>query len=74
MDQTRLNVKETKQSLLAEAFGALLEQLGPEKTTQIWQVLSAPHDDYLDIRPSLFVNKNGEDLDREIEKFNLYCS
>jgi hypothetical protein len=36
-----------QQSLLAEAFAALLEKLGPEKTAQVWQVFIAPYGDYL---------------------------
>jgi hypothetical protein len=42
-----------QQSLLAEAFAALLEKLGPEKTAQVWQVFIAPYGDYLTIRPTL---------------------
>ena len=59
-----------QQSLLAEAFAALLEKLGPEKTAQVWQVFMAPHGDYLKIRPTLFAGMDGTAMDREIRKFN----
>ena len=58
------------QSLLAEAFAALLEKLGPEKTAQVWQVFLAPYGDYLKIRPTLFAGMDGDAMDREIRKFN----
>ena len=59
-----------QQSLLAEAFAALLEKLGPEKTAQVWQVIIAPYGDYLNIRPTLFAGMDGATMDREIRKFN----
>ena len=59
-----------QQSLLAEAFAALLEKLGPEKTAQVWQVFLAPYGDYLKIRPTLFAGMDGDAMDREIRKFN----
>jgi hypothetical protein len=58
------------QSLLAEAFAASLEKLGPEKTAQVWQVFLAPYGDYLTIRPTLFAGMDGAAMDREIRKFN----
>ena len=57
-------------SLLAEAFAALLEKLGPEKTAQVWQVFMAPHGDYLTIRPTLFAGMDGAAMDREIRTLN----
>ena len=59
-----------QQSLLAEAFAALLEKLGPEKTAQVWQVFIAPYGDYLKIRPALFAGMDAATMDREIRKFN----
>jgi hypothetical protein len=59
-----------QQSLLAEAFAALLEKLGPEKTAQVWQVFIAPYGDYLTIRPTLFAGMDATAMDREIRKFN----
>ena len=62
--------KENRQSLLKDAFAALLEKLGPEKAIQIWQILVPPHGDYTKLRRKLFAGKNAESLDREIQKFN----
>jgi hypothetical protein len=59
-----------QQSLLAEAFAALLEKLGPEKTAQVWQVFTAPYGDYLKIPPTLFAGMDGATMDQEIRKFN----
>ena len=67
---TNITKKANQQSLLAEAFAALLEKLGPEKTAQVWQVFIAPYGDYLNIRPALFVGMDAADMDREIRKFN----
>ena len=58
------------QSLLAEAFAALLEKLGPEKTAQVWQVFIAPHGDYLKIRPTLFAGMDAATMGREIRTLN----
>jgi len=58
-------------SLLTEAFEALIEKLGPTKAIQVWQVLVPPRgEDYLKIRPKLFEGKDDETLDKEIRKFN----
>ena len=59
-----------QQSLLAEAFAALLEKLGPEKTAQVWQVFTAPYGDYLTLRPTLFAGMDGATMDREIRQCN----
>ena len=59
-----------QQSLLAEAFAALLEKLGPEKTAQVWQVFIASYGDYITIRPTLFAGMDATAMDREIRKFN----
>ena len=59
-----------QQSLLAEAFAALLEKLGPEKTAQVWQVFIALYGDYPTIRPTLFAGMDATAMDREIRKFN----
>ena len=59
-----------KQSLLESAFEILLENLGEEKTIQVWQVLTAPKLDYLKIRPKLFANKDISQIYKEAKKFN----
>ncbi len=67
---TNITKKPHQQSLLAEAFAAILEKLGPEKTAQVWQVFIAPHGDYLTIRPTSFAGMDGATMDHEIRKFN----
>lgn len=59
-----------RQSLLVDAFEAVLEKFGPEKAARVWQVLTAPRGDYMKIRNKLLLGKNAENLDREIKKFN----
>ncbi len=59
-----------KQSLLENAFEVLLENLGEEKTIQVWQVLTAPTLDYLKIRPKLFAGKDLSAIYKEAKKFN----
>jgi hypothetical protein len=48
------NATSERQSLLADAFGVLLKNLGPQKTTQLRQVLVGPRGDYLETRNKLF--------------------
>ena len=67
---TNITKKPNQQSLLAEAFAALLEKLGPEKTAQVWQVFIAPYGDYLTIRPTLFAGMDVATMDQAIRKFN----
>ena len=67
---TNMTNKANQQSLLAEAFAALLEKLGPEKTAQVCQVFIAPYGDYLKIRPTLFAGMDAATMEREIRKFN----
>ncbi len=61
----------TSHSLLQEAFSAILEKLGPDKTSQVWHVLVGTNADYLTIRPKLFEGKDEHILDEDIEKFNI---
>lgn len=61
----------SQDSLLTEAFEALIEKLGPTKAIQVWHVLVPPRgEDYLKIRPKLFEGQDEETLDAEIRKFN----
>jgi hypothetical protein len=62
--------KKNKQSLLADAFEALLDKLGPEKAIQVWQILVPGQGDYKSLRKKLFAGKSNAVLDREIRKFN----
>ncbi|MGH7801281.1 MAG: hypothetical protein ACREOW_11760 [Thermodesulfobacteriota bacterium] len=59
-----------KQSLLENAFEVLLENLGEEKTIQVWQALTAPKIDYLKIRQRLFAGKDVSEIYKEARKFN----
>ncbi len=59
-----------RQSLATSAFEALMEQLGPQKTTQFWHTFIAPRGNYLKMRRGLFGRKNISALYREAKKFN----
>ena len=59
-----------KQSLLVDAFETLLENLGMEKTIQVWQVLSSTRLDYLKIRQKLFAAKDIPSIYKQAKKFN----
>ena len=58
------------QSLLANAFDILLRNLGPQKTSQLWQLLIPSQTDYASIRQKLFKGKSIDSLYREAKKFN----
>jgi hypothetical protein len=60
-----------KESLLNEAYNALLDRLGAEKTLQVWQLLvPPPHGDYLAERKDIFAGKSVDKIYREARKFN----
>ena len=59
-----------KQSLLADAFEVLLNNLGPEKTVELWRIFISSEDDYLKIRSKIFASKNIPSIYTEAEKFN----
>lgn len=59
-----------QQSLLTDAFKAILEKMGPEKAARVWQVLTPSSGDYLKIRHKLFAGKGIVELGRGIKKFN----
>lgn len=64
------NIIAEKQSLLADAFEILLKNLGPQKTTQLWQIFVSSKTDYLKIKPTIFIGKNISSIYKEAEKFN----
>lgn len=66
----RNHVATSHQSLLSTAFDVLLEQLGPEKTAQLWQMLVPSSTDYLKVRKKLFRDKTLSTLSKEAKKFN----
>jgi hypothetical protein len=58
------------ESLIGEAYEALLDKMGRKKATQVWQVLVPSRTNYLDIRDSLFEGKGIGTLSKEIRTFN----
>lgn len=58
------------QSLLATAFEVLLDNLGPQKTSQLWHLLAPSKIEYTKIRHKLFEGKSVESLYKEAGKFN----
>lgn len=58
------------QSLLATAFEVLLENLGPQKVSRLWQILTPLRGDYLSERKKLFKGKTTANLYKEVRKFN----
>ena len=59
-----------KQSLLTTAFEILLHNLGPQKTSQVWQMLTPLKGDYISDRKKLFKGKSVNTLSKEAQKFN----
>lgn len=62
------NLKE--RPLLQNAFEILMKELGPQKTTELWRILTTPKIDYLKIRDKLFKRKSLPRLYKEAKKFN----
>jgi len=58
------------QSLLNTAFDVLLRNLGPQKTSQLWQLLIPSKTDYTYVRQKLFKGKSIDYLYKEAKKFN----
>lgn len=59
-----------QQSLLTTAFEVLLRNLGPQKTSQLWQILTPLNRNYLSDRQKLFKGKSVAYLYKEAKKFN----
>ena len=60
----------SKQSLLTTAFEVLLKNLGPQKTSQLWQILTPLRENYTLERQKLFKGKSLTSLYRQAKKFN----
>lgn len=58
------------QSLLTTAFEILLNNLGPQKTSRLWQILTPLRENYTVERQKLFKRKNLISLYKEAKKFN----
>jgi len=59
-----------QQSLLSTAFEVLLNNLGPQKTSQLWQILTPLREDYIGERQKLFKGKGVLSLYKQVRKFN----
>lgn len=58
------------QSLLSTAFEVLLNNLGPQKTSQLWQILTPLRENYIVERQKLFRGKSVTNLYKEAKRFN----
>ena len=67
---TTKTITHKSSSILAEAMEVLLQHLGPQKTAELWQVISAPGEDYLKIRKQLFAGKDVHSIFTEAKRFN----
>ena len=66
-----MKIQTTKNdSLLATAFDVLLQNLGPQKTSQLWHLLTPSKAEYANIRQKLFKGKGVDSLYKEAKKFN----
>ncbi len=59
-----------KQSLLTTAFEVLLGNLGPQKVSQLWQILTPLRGDYVSDKKGMFKGKNLTSLYKQAQKFN----
>jgi len=60
------------QSLLTAAFEVLLNNLGPEKVSRLWQILTPFKGDYVSERQKLFKGKKISTIYKEARKFNRH--
>lgn len=58
------------QSLLITAFEVLLNNLGPQKASRLWQILTPLRGDYISERQKLFKGKSINNLAKLAQKFN----
>ena len=58
------------QSLLTTAFDILLQNLGPQKTSQLWHLFTSSKIEYANIRQKLFKGKGIESVYKEAKRFN----
>lgn len=66
-----MNIQTGKQpSLLSTAFEVLLRNLGPNKTNQLWQILTSLKGDYTSERKKIFKGKSVDSLYKQAKKFN----
>lgn len=66
-----MSIQTNKQpSLLSTAFEVLLRNLGPDKTSQLWQILTPLKADYTSERKKIFKGKSVTSLYKQAKKFN----
>lgn len=65
-----MSIQTNKQSLLTNAFEILMRNLGPQKVTQLWQILTPLGGDYVSERRTLFKGKSVTSLYKQSKKFN----
>ena len=65
-----VQINKRPQSLLTAAFEVLLHNLGPQKTSQLWQILTPLKESYLSDRLKTFKGKSVASLYKEAKKFN----
>lgn len=66
-----MSIQTSKQpSLLSTAFEVLLRNLGPDKTSQLWQILTPLKEDYLSERKKIFKGKSTTSIYKQAKKFN----
>lgn len=58
------------QSLLTTAFEVLLNNLGPQKTSRLWQILTPLRGDYISEKQKLFKGKSLSSLYKQAKSFN----
>ena len=58
------------QSLLTNAFEILMRNLGPQKVSQLWQVITPGGGDYSNERKTLFKGRSVSALYKQSKKFN----
>lgn len=63
-------VKTDQEPLIQQGFEALLEKLGPQKASQLWQLFTVPNGDYREMRGKMFAGKTVKSLAKEAKKFN----
>jgi len=66
-----MSIQTSKQpSLLKAAFEVLLRNLGPQKTTQLWQILTPLKANYTNERKKIFEGKSITNLYKQAKNFN----
>lgn len=65
-----MSIQSSKQSLLSVAFEVLLRNLGPQKTSQIWQLLTPLKADYISERKKIFNGKSVTSIYKQAKTFN----